>query len=148
MRSSLHWTVLAACLGAACSEAAEDPGPFSIDGWIGQCEVRCEQESSCDPEELLFYHGDLDNCLYDCGYNLDRDENLQFIEETPDACVEALYAQVTCVFHLGCDDFDAWEDQGEGAPCAEESAAAACEGIDAAELLHDCGWPEDHDVSF
>jgi hypothetical protein len=141
MRSPLQWMALAACLVAACSEAAEDPGPLSIDGWIGQCEVQCDQESSCDPDQLTFDHGDLDNCLYDCGYYLQNDENLQFLDETPDACLEALYAQLKCIYHLGCDDLAAWNDCAMDAPCSGGLAAMdeACTGIDLEDFLQDCG---------
>ncbi|MCK9463776.1 MAG: hypothetical protein M0R80_29505 [Proteobacteria bacterium] len=150
MRSTCRWMALTACLAAACADAAKDPGPFDIDGWIGQCEDRCEQQSSCEPEEFLFYHGDMDNCLRDCPYYLERDENLAFVEETPDACLEALYAQVKCVFHMSCDDLDSWDVDNSHSHCGEETTAAeeACAGIDVGGFLQDCGWPQDHDTDL
>jgi hypothetical protein len=147
MPGALRWMVFTACLAAACADEAEDPGPHDIDGWIGRCEDRCSQEQSCDPEQLLFDHGDLDNCIHDCRYYLERDENVAFVGETPAACLEALYAQMKCVYGLSCEDLDAWEEQADGAPCADEAAAAAdaCDGIDAADFLEDCGWPQEPD---
>jgi hypothetical protein len=132
-----------AWLAAACASEPQVAGPLEIRGWIDLCETRCNQEADCAPEELLFYHGDLDNCLYDCGYYLERDEHVAFVEETPDECLEALYAQVSCVFHLGCDQLSAWEDAADGTPCDETTAAAdaACDGIDAEAFLLACGWP-------
>jgi hypothetical protein len=141
MRSVLLRTALAACLCAACSEAAEDPGPRSIDGWIGQCEAQCDQQASCDPDQLLWEHGDLDNCIRDCTYFLENDQDLQFLDETPDACLEALYAQLICVYHLGCDDLAAWNDCAMDAPCSDgiDSVDEACAGIDLEDFLQDCG---------
>ena len=149
--STVASLALAACLAVACSEdPKKDPGPFDIDGWIGRCEDRCRQESSCEPEEFLFYHGDMDNCLRDCPYYLETEQNLAFLEETPAACLEALYAVVRCVFDLGCDDLATWFIDNPSASCGEETTAArqACEGLDVADFLEDCGWSEDPDDAF
>ena len=68
------------------------------------------------------------------------------MEDTPAACLEALYAQLKCVAHLGCDDLYAWEDAAAGAPCAEETTAAIaeCAGIETGEFMFYCGLPQDH----
>jgi hypothetical protein len=126
---------------AACAGGAKDPGPHDLDGWIGQCEAGCDQERSCDPNQLLFDHGDFDNCIRDCSYFLDRDEDRAFVDETSAACLDALYAHVKCVFHLSCSDRSLWETCGE--PCADETSAAAdaCNGIDVGYFLLDCGAP-------
>ena len=141
---------LTAFLAAACAGEAEDPGPHDIDGWIGQCEDRCNQEQSCDPNQLLFDHGDLDNCIYDCSYYLERDENVAFVEETPAACLEALYAMVQCAFGLGCEKLASWDIDDPSSSCGEKAAAArqACEGLEVASFLEDCGWSEDPDDAF
>jgi hypothetical protein len=132
--------IVALLVAGACADA-KDPGPYVLAGWIGQCERGCDQEASCNPNQQLFDHGDLDNCVRDCTYFLDRDENRTFLDETPDACLDALYGYARCVLHLGCDDLDLWAACGE--PCADATTAAAdaCDGIDLAGFLEDCGAP-------
>jgi len=131
-------------LGAAsCDDAKADPGPLDIAGWIGQCEDRCDQLDTCSHDQLVFDHGDLDNCKGSCAYRLDYEDNLEFVEETPAGCLDALYGYVGCVFALGCDELGAWAAGEDGAPCAGEEAetGAACEGIETGPFLDDCGYP-------
>jgi hypothetical protein len=128
---------------ASCGGTESDPGPLDIDGWIGQCRDRCDQLHSCSYDQLVYDHGDLDNCKGSCTYRLDYEDNLAFVEETPDGCLAALYSYVGCVFSLGCDELGAWAAGEDGAPCAGEEAEtnAACEGVETDPFLDDCGYP-------
>jgi hypothetical protein len=130
---------------AACDEAAKDPGPFDIDGWIALCEDRCDQLDECNYDQLVYDHGDLDNCKATCTYRLDYEADLAFLDETGEGCLEALYAQLGCIFHLSCVDLSQWNtaSQGEDHPCSEKEAeaASACEGVDSSWFTFDCGLP-------
>jgi hypothetical protein len=141
-----HLIALLAAVAAASGACSEknDFGPHDIRGWIDECEERCHQQKSCDYDQFLFDHGNIASCTGDCSYFLDVEEDVQLVEETGGACVEALYAEVRCVFGLGCDALARWEDQAADAPCAAEAVATdgACSGVDIDVLLEDCGWPQ------
>lgn len=127
----------------SCDEGS-DPGPFDMDGWIGQCEDRCDQLDKCVHDQLVFDHGDLDNCKGSCEYRLDYDDDHVFLEETPDECLQAMYDYVRCVFHLGCDDLTTWATgDGEDIPCAdlEDQMYSECDGEDIMWFLDDAGYP-------
>jgi len=98
----------------------------------------------------VFDHGNITQCTNDCTYYLETETNEQFVSETDEACIEALWAEVTCVFGLDCDALEEWGNQADDAFCAEEesSRASACEGVDTAEFLEDCYWPEPMDYAI
>ena len=135
---------VAASAACACQETAAVQDPHAIGAWVGACEDRCHQQHSCDLDQFLFDHGNLDNCTGDCAYFLETATDEQLVDEVDDACLEALWAEVRCVYGLGCDDLQSWEDGGASAPCADEGTAraAACAGIDLDDFLLDCGWPQ------
>ena len=129
----------------SCEEGEKDPGPFVVDGWILQCETHCDQLNDCSYNQLLFDHGDLDNCKRSCEERLTDDDNLLFIDETPEDCLQSLYDQLKCIVNLGCDDYQLWKSQdGEDYPCMSkiEDAYIDCDGVETDDFLSDCGMPE------
>ncbi len=143
---TLQLCALLLCI--SCNEGEKDPGPFVAEGWIARCESRCDQMEKCNYDQFLFDHGDWDNCYRACESRLTGDVNVQFIEQTPDACLQALYSDVKCVFALRCEDLSAWKDMGgDSYPCSSEDIAAdnACEGIVIEDFLEDCGFPVETD---
>lgn len=138
----LQMCALLLCI--SCNQGKKDPGPFVIDGWIERCESRCDQMEKCNYDQFLFDHGDWDNCYRACESRLTGDMNMQFIEQTPDACLQALYSDVKCVFGLQCEDLAAWKNMSpDDYPCSSEDNAAnnACEGSSTEDFLDDCGFP-------
>ena len=139
---SFQLCALLVCI--SCDDGEKDPGPLVAQGWIARCENRCDQMEKCNYDQFVFDHGDWDNCYRACESRLTRDENVQFIEQTPDACLQALYSDVKCVFALNCENLSAWEDMsGDSYPCSSDDNAAdnACEGIVTDDFLEDCGFP-------
>jgi len=128
---------------ASCSDEA-DPGPLDIDGWIGQCEDRCDQLNECSYDQLVFDHGDLDNCKGSCEYRLDYEDNLETLESTSEECLAAAYDYLDCVYGLGCDDLTTWAtSQEDDRPCSGEELEmyTTCEGYSIGGLLDDAGYP-------
>ncbi len=126
---------------ASCQE--KDPGPFVVEGWIARCHDSCDQQLSCAYAQLLFDHGDIDNCKRTCGAQLERDENLAFIDDTPDACLETLYAELHCVFALSCEGLSSFKRRDPGAPCEAETAAVAtaCANLPYRAFREICEYP-------
>ena len=143
-RKIISITMMAAMAMFASCDDETDPGLMDIDGWIGQCEDRCDQLDECSHDQLVFDHGDLDNCKRSCEYRLDYEDNLEVLESTAEECLAAAYDYLDCVYGLGCDDLTTWTtSQGEDRPCTDEELEmyTDCEGESIGGLLDDAGYP-------
>ena len=143
LRGMLAGAIVVSTLTSVVSCEEEDPGPFVVDGWIDRCHDSCDQQLECTYDQLVFDHGDIDNCKRTCGVQLERGANLAFIDETPESCLEALYADLKCIFGLSCASLSAWKDKAEGYPCQAEGQAVehACAGVDYEEFREICEYP-------
>jgi len=148
--------LMLALIGAgatACDDDKSDPGPLVAEGWILRCESRCEQMEKCEPDQFTWEFGNPSLCNDRCETSLTGIDATAFIDEAPDECLEALYADVKCIFALGCSKLSEWKDATAADtdyPCAskDQAASMACEGIYTDDFLDAVGYPLKPDYAF